>query len=357
MLNPNPVSQSTTSASAVPTVVYYPQANAALRLFALWYFLVLMVLWNIAGHTFLGFEQPWIAPFVAVGAASITQLLLEWIDAKANGRRPRYAGSWSNFANFMPPAMISGFACGMLLYPNDRLMPFVFAGVLSIASKLLFRIQLPDGRWTHFMNPSNFGIIATLLLFPAVGQAPPYHFTENITGLWHWFLPAAIMGTGIIVHGYATGRLPLCIAWLAAFVIQGVFRSWFNSDLGHWWVPLTPMSSAGFILFTLYMIPDPATTPIRLDRQILFGASVAFTYAFFQMNHIVYGLFLALVSVCAIRGLLITLFFRPSTQSPPTEASLPAHSSARSTASSPSNRNEPESNELEPEHAEPAIAR
>jgi hypothetical protein len=34
-------------------------------------------------------------------------------------------------------------------------------------------------------------------------------------------------------------------------------------------------------------------------------------YAFFQMNHIVYGLFLALVSVCIIRGGLITLFFRP----------------------------------------------
>jgi len=300
--------------NSVPTVVYYPQANANLRLFALWYFLVLMVLWNIAGHTFLGFEQPWLAPIVAVTAAMLAQLLLEWVDARANQRRPRYAGSWANFANFLPPAMISGFACGMLLYPNERLMPFVFAAVLSIASKVLFRVQVPDGRWTHFMNPSNFGIIATLLLFPSVGQAPPYHFTENITGLWHWILPAAIMFSGIVVHGFATGRLPLCIAWLVAFVIQGVVRSWLNNDFDHFWVPLTPMSSAGFILFTLYMIPDPATTPIHFGRQILFGASVAFTYAFFQMNHIVYGLFLALVTVCAVRGLLITLFFRPTVQ-------------------------------------------
>jgi hypothetical protein len=28
-------------------------------------------------------------------------------------------------------------------------------------------------------------------------------------------------------------------------------------------VPLTPMTSAAFILFTLYMIPDPATTPLH----------------------------------------------------------------------------------------------
>jgi enediyne biosynthesis protein E5 len=303
----------------IATVQYYPQANAKLRLFALWYFLVLMTLWNIAGHSFLGFEQPWIAPVVAVTAATITQLLLEWIDARANRRRPRFLGSYANFANFLPPAMISGFACGMLLYPNERLMPFVFAAVLSIASKVLFRIRLQDGRLTHFLNPSNFGIIVTLLLFPSVGQAPPYHFTENITGLWHWFLPIAIMFTGIVVHGFATGRLPLCIAWLAAFVIQGVMRSWINGDLEHWYVPLTPMSSAGFILFTLYMIPDPATTPIKFSRQILFGAAVAFTYAAFQMNHIVYGLFLALVSVCIVRGALITLFFRPTTASTPAD--------------------------------------
>jgi hypothetical protein len=295
----------------IATVQYYPQASANLRLFALWYFLVLMTIWNIAGHTFLGFEQAWIAPMVAVTAATLTQLLLEWIDAKATGRRARFLGSISHFANFLPPAMISGFACGMLLYPNDRVMPFVFAGVISIASKVLFRIRLQDGRLTHFLNPSNFGILATLLLFPSVGQAPPYHFTENITGMWHWFLPIGIMCSGIVVHGFATGRLPLCVAWLSAFVIQGVARSWINGDLEHWYVPLTPMSSAGFILFTLYMIPDPATTPIKLSRQILFGASVAFMYAFFQMNHIVYGLFLALVSVCIIRGGLITLFFRP----------------------------------------------
>jgi hypothetical protein len=30
------------------------------------------------------------------------------------------------------------------------------------------------------------------------------------------------------------------------------------------------------------------------------------------MNHVVYGLFLALVSVCIIRGGLITILFRPT---------------------------------------------
>jgi hypothetical protein len=57
----------------IATVQYYPKASSNLRLFALWYFLVLMTIWNIAGHTFLGFEQAWIAPMIAVTAAMFTQ--------------------------------------------------------------------------------------------------------------------------------------------------------------------------------------------------------------------------------------------------------------------------------------------
>ena len=291
--------------SNIATVFLYPKQSPGLRLFALWYFMILMTAWNIAGHTFLGFEQAWAHPFAAVGAACATQLLLEWVDARSLGRRPRFLGSVANFINFLPAAAISGFACAMLLYPNDRLAPIVFAAVVAIASKVLVRIRLANGALTHFLNPSNFGIVTTLLLFPSVGQAPPYQFTENITGFWHWALPAVILVTGIIVHGFATGRITLCIAWMVAFVVQGVFRAWLAGN--DWYVPLMPMSSAGFILFTLYMIPDPATTPIAQGRQVLFGASVAFTYAVLQLLHIVFGLFLALTLVTVVRGLLIAV--------------------------------------------------
>ena len=300
-----PTTMTPTTMTPNATLSLYPQQNAAFRLFALWYFLILMTLWNIAGHTFLGFEQAWIHPIVAVLTACATQLLLEWIEARSLGRKPRFTGSIANFANFLPAPAISGFACAMLLYPNNRIAPIVFAAVVSIASKILIRVRLANGALTHFINPSNFGIVATLLLFPAIGQAPPYQFTENITGFWHWALPAAILFTGIIVHGFATGRLTLCLAWLVAFVMQGVFRAWLAGN--DWYVPLMPMSSAGFILFTLYMIPDPATTPIAQGRQILFGASVALVYALLQLFHVVFGLFLALTFVTCVRGLVIAV--------------------------------------------------
>ncbi|MFN0056796.1 MAG: enediyne biosynthesis protein UnbU [Planctomycetales bacterium] len=289
------------SAPAVGTVSLYPQQKAGYRLFALWYFAILIVAWNVAGHTILGFEQAWAHPLVAVGAACLAQWFLEWVDARSKGRPTRYSGSAAAFFNFFPPAIIAGLACGMLLYPNERLWPTAFAAVLSIASKVLFRAPLANGSMQHVFNPSNFGIIVTLFLFPWVGQAPPYQFTENLTGIGHWILPGVILLTGIIVHGFSTGRIPLCLAWLGGFVLQGVFRSWLAGNA--WYVPLMPMSSAAFILFTLYMVPDPATTPLQPTRQVLFGLAVAAVYGALQMLHVVFGLFLALTIVCALRGL------------------------------------------------------
>jgi enediyne biosynthesis protein E5 len=63
------------------------------------------------------------------------------------------------------------------------------------------------------------------------------------------------------------------------------------------------MTSAGFILFSLYMIPDPATTPIKPLRQVLFGVSVATIYALLFVTHVVFGLFIALALTSATRGL------------------------------------------------------
>jgi hypothetical protein len=157
-----------------------------------------------------------------------------------------------------------------------------------------------DGKTQHIFNPSNLGIVATLLLFPWIGAAPPYHFTENLTGLWHWALPGVVLATGVIVHALFTGRLTLVLTWLIAFFIQGQFRSWYFGTSRI--VPLTPMTSAAFMVFTLYMIPDPATTPVKPLRQALFAIAIAALYGVLQVVHVVYGLFIALAIVCAIRG-------------------------------------------------------
>ena len=88
------------------TVLFYPNKNPKLRLFALWYFMALMIVWNILGHTFLGFEQSHAAVFVALGTGIFVQFFLEWVDARANEREVRWAGGWGNFINALPAAMI-----------------------------------------------------------------------------------------------------------------------------------------------------------------------------------------------------------------------------------------------------------
>lgn len=292
---------STTTANEITTLQFYPQRSAVRRYFALWYFTTLLIVWNLLGHLFLGFEQSDIQPLVGLATAIGLQFLLEWIDARANNRKPRFAGSWADLVNFLPPAIIPGLALTMLLYPNDRLMPVIFGVSVAICSKVIFRAPVADGKTQHIFNPSNLGIVATLLLFPSVGVAPPYHFTENLTGMWHWALPGVVLATGIIVHGLFTGRLTMVLTWLVAFIVQGQVRSWYFGT--SWIVPLTPMTSAAFMVFTLYMIPDPATTPVKPLRQVLFAIAIAAVYGVLLVEHVVYGLFIALAIVCAMRGM------------------------------------------------------
>ena len=283
------------------TLNFYPRKDPRMRYFALWYFCLLLVLWTVLGDTVLGFEQSYAHPVVAVLSACVVGFLLEGVDAWVNGRRARFMGNWANFLNFLPPCIIPGLACAMLIYPNERLTPIIFATGLSIASKPLLRAPIGNGQTQHIFNPSNLGITVTLLLLPAVGLAPPYQFTENITGLWHWAIPAIIIATGAVIHGKFTGRLPLVIAWFVGFAAQAVVRSViFGMPIA---VPFLPMTSAGFILFSLYMIPDPATTPIKPVRQVLFSFSIAAIYALLFAVHVVYGLFIALAITSAARGI------------------------------------------------------
>ncbi|HWR83734.1 MAG TPA: hypothetical protein VN285_10550 [Candidatus Deferrimicrobium sp.] len=289
---------------AITTLHLYPQGSPRRRLFALWYFATLITVWWIAGLAVLGFEQS-VAHFVVGAVTSMTlQIVLLWIHSTTHGVQPPFAGGIKNFINVLVPAYIPGIACAMLTYPNERLWPTAFAAAVAICSKAIFRAPLAGGS-QHVFNPSNFGVTATLLLFPSVGLAPPYQFTEKITGVWDWVLPGIVLTTGIIIHSVATGRLPLVLAWLGGFVLQGVVRSLFFG--APWLVPMVPMTSAAFILFTLYMIPDPATTPLRPGSQVLFGLAVAALYGVLQVSHVMFGLFISLVVICALRGIWLYL--------------------------------------------------
>lgn len=273
-----------------------------MRLAALRRFATAITILNILGHTVLGFEQSWAQPLVGVGSAYLAEILLEIVDSRLKGRRPRFLNGGTAPIDFLLSAHISGLAVSMLLYANDRLLPIAFAAVTAIGSKYIFRAGT-NGHSRHFFNPSNLGITATLLCFPWVGIAQPYMFTENLGDAGDYVLPLIIICSGSFLNAKLTKRVPLILAWLGCFVAQAAVR---HFVLGTLFLPsLNPMTGVAFLLFTFYMVTDPATTPSTVRGQIAFGAAVAAAYGALMALHVVFGLFFALSFVCTARGVLM----------------------------------------------------
>ncbi len=344
-----------------PTVLNKPYNSAqlgGLRRFAL-----AITVFNLFGHFWFGFEQSFAQPLASMATAYVTQLLLESLEAWAQHRRPGFSRSFAALVNSLLSAHITALACAMLLYANDRIWVVCFTSAVAIASKTLFRMPVASAKGTwplllfqlvlfvlllqtgeatsrlipiapqwipgfrlamlalllvlaalvprgaptrHYLNPSNFGIAVTLLLFPSVGIAVPYQFTENLDSVGDWVVPAVIICTGSFLNTWYTRRIPLALAWLGAFALQAIVSSLilgYSTGYCPMVARLSAMTGVAFILFTFYMVTDPATTPERPAAQVAFGASVALVYSLLLIFHIVFALFVALVIVCVARGL------------------------------------------------------
>jgi hypothetical protein len=242
---------------------------------------------------------------VALATCYVLELGLETLDALATSRPARYRGGVQELVDFLLPAHITALSIALLLYPNERLGPIVFACAVAQGSKFVLQVSV-NGRRRHFLNPSNVGISATLLLFPWVGISPPYQFTEGIAGrfgagVFGWALPALVLVSGTAINSLLTGKWPLILGWLGAFVGQALLRSFaFGTPLV---APLLPMTGLVFVLYTNYMITDPGTTPVVRRNQLAFGAATALVYGALVSAHVVFGLFFALTIVSALRGL------------------------------------------------------
>lgn len=275
------------------------------RIIGLSRFAIAITFLTIIGHLFLGFEQSWVTPFVALATTYSVDLVGETLDARAESRNPRFRGSFDALVRFLLPAHISGLAIAMLLYAAEQLWAVVFAAALAMASKWVVRVKRPAGQpgmptHVHYLNPSNFGIAITLLLFPMVGIAPPYQFAENLSGTLDWLLPSLVIVTGSWLNIKATNRFPLILAWLGGFFVQAVVRALLHGTPVA--AGLVPMTGFAFVLFTFYMVTDPGTTPSTRNAQIAFGAGTALVYAVLMEMNVVFGLFFSLLIVSSLRA-------------------------------------------------------
>jgi hypothetical protein len=271
------------------------------RYLALRNFALSISIFNIFGYTLLGFEQAWIFPVYAVLTAYTTEILLETLSAWAGNRRPRYLGGGVRGTyEFLLPAHITGLAVNMLIYTNNQIGPVIFGAIVGISGKYLFQAPI-NGKMRHFMNPSNLGITAVLVLFSRwVAIAQPYEFVENANQFFKIMVPIVILTAGTVLNATLTKRTALIVGFMGGFAIQAAFRHLI------WGVALFSalgvMTNVPFILFANYMVSDPGTTPSRGWAKFMFGGAVAFVYGALMEANVVYTLFFATAIVCAARG-------------------------------------------------------
>lgn len=271
----------------------------ALRRFA-----ISISVFNLVGYLFLGFEQPWGWPLVALATAYTTEIVLEIAGARVEGRAPRFGGNgFRGLAEFLLPAHITGLALNMLIYVNDRIFVMMLGVFIAVSAKWVLRAPV-RGKLRHYMNPSNFGIAMVLVLFPAWASiAPPYHFTERIDHWVGWLIVAVILASGTMLNAKLTNRMPLIAGWLSFFLVQAVVRGiLFGTSIP---AALGMATGVAFVLYTNYMVTDPGTTPSKPASQFVFGAGIASVYGLLMVAHIAYGLFFATAAVCLIRGLFL----------------------------------------------------
>jgi Na+-transporting NADH:ubiquinone oxidoreductase subunit NqrB len=156
-------------------------------------------------------------------------------------------------------ALISGLSLCLMLRTNSLGLALT-ATIITIASKFVLRF---NGK--HIFNPTNFGIVAMMLLTGQVWVSP---------GQWgnvafFAFLMACL--GGLVVNRAA--RSDVTYAFIAFYMALVFGRSiWLGEPLA---IPLHRLQNGALLLFTFFMISDPRTTPSSRAGRIVFALLVA----------------------------------------------------------------------------------
>jgi hypothetical protein len=257
----------------------------------------------ILGHTVFGFEQPLSVVLVALVTGYSCAIFFEWVDAKASGMTPSYRGKGvKGMIDFLLSPHMTSITLSFLLYFNRQLWIMAFAVAIAIGSKHVLRVR-QNGRLQHFMNPSNLAIAIVLACYTWTGVLP-WSYTIDLHGAWDWIVPLIIVMLGVRLNILCTGRIPTVLAWLSMFVVLATLRAWYyHSPVT---TELVVLTGIPMVLFTLYMITDPQTSPSPLRSQLVFGAGIACAYSLLINLRVQYTMFYSVTLVCSLRGLWLT---------------------------------------------------
>lgn len=176
-------------------------------------------------------------------------------------------------------ALISGLSL-CLLFRTNSFWAAILAALITIGAKFLIRVQ---GK--HLFNPTNFGIVAAILLTGRAWISP---------GQWGSvvFFAALASCLGLMVVTRAK-TIDLTLSFLLFYGGSLFYRAWYLGD--PWAIPIHQLQNGAFILFSFFMISDPRPTPNARAGRILFSlltAAIAYYFRFkmFNPNGLLYSL-------------------------------------------------------------------
>lgn len=234
----------------------------------------------LAAHLSFGILNSYPKLITAIVASFVTELLLHRI----------ILGSWRNLSS----AYISGISVGILIR-SPHLWPFAFCAMISIASKYVLRFK-----GQHIWNPSNFGVVAMLLLAPQSVAILSIQWGNNMWAM----LIIWIVGS---ISIYRLRRFHICATYIASFLAFAVFRSWLTGD--PYLAEIAPITGPMYQLFTFFMITDPKTTVSSKWGQYIVVVLIAFVEMILRLNEAVYAPFYALFIVGPI-AMMVELWWK-----------------------------------------------
>ncbi len=185
---------------------------------------------------------------VALGVCVMTEALLSWFER----------GKVINLLS----AYISGISLTLLVKPQGAaLWPFAIGGFLAISSKYVLRY-----RDNHLWNPTNFAVVALLLLAPDRVSVLSHQFGNDLTtNLVIWIF-------GLIIAA-RVGVLHITVTYVVSFLLLNSLRA---LTLGQPVLSeIAPITGPMYQLFVFFMITDPRTIVRGKRRQITVALAIA----------------------------------------------------------------------------------
>jgi Na+-transporting NADH:ubiquinone oxidoreductase subunit NqrB len=218
----------------------------------------------------------WTSGFLESGSRTTIAILIAIGVEALLGRI--FTGRWPHLAS----AYVSGISVGILVR-SPEFWPYALCSALAISSKYLIRV---DDR--HLWNPSNFSIVALLVLAPDV--------VASLSVQWgnHLWAMIPVWGVGALVLS-SLGRLHITATYVTAFVVLAAGRALLTGD--PWMAEVAPITGPMYQLFACFMVTDPKSTVRTARGQMLVVMLVAVCEAGLRLAEVVHAPYYALFLV------------------------------------------------------------